>query len=277
MILLLTAKLVKRKLTFLRLAISVCVATFIIPLLLYFPTTFVNTLYFKAVYSILIVFVTFGRTTKMQFLKYTSMFYFISFSIGGGLLASQSMITTNIVSVHKMSFGLLILLFPVVWYFTKSQMDNHVMDKINFEQLYDVTICLNGQSLTTTALIDSGNELVDPLTNRAVIICEASFLAGFFSEEEWKNIMHHVLEENNELANQQKRPALYIIPFQTVGAPSNYLYALKPEKISIMYKGEMLETKKLFIGIQMEKLSSDTSYHCLLHPKIIQQAVSMAA
>lgn len=277
MILLLTAKLIKQHLSLLRLVISSLIASMIIPFIVFFPTSFVNTIPVKLLYSICIILFTFGWKTKFQFFKSLSMFYFISFVMGGGLLAIQFISTADLVSTNQINIGFIAIGFPLVWFFTKNQMDNHVMDKIKYDQMYDVKIELNDKSFNTIGYIDSGNQLVDPLTNRPVIICDEVFLTQFFTGQDWNTIRSMITQSNQKDITEKLTTNLYIIPYQAVGVASNYLYALKPQNVSITYEDEVIETSQVFIGVQLANLSNEAAYHCLLHPKIIHQAVIKTA
>lgn len=277
MILLLTAKLIKQRLSLLRLFTSSLIASVIIPFIVFFPTSFINTIPVKLLYSVLIILFTFGWKNWFQLFKRLSMFYFISFVMGGGLLAIQFMTTADLMLTNQINIGFIVIGFPLVWFFTKSQMDNHVMDKIKYDQMYEVTIELNDKSFNTIGYIDSGNQLVDPLTNRPVIICDEVFLTQFFNEQEWEIIRGIVTQNNQTDLMNELTTRLYIIPYQAVGIASNYLYALKPQNVSITYENEVIETSQVFIGIQLVNLSNEAAYHCLLHPKIIHHAVSQTA
>lgn len=277
MILLLTAKLIKQRLSLLRLFTSSLIASVIIPFIVFFPTSFINTIPVKLLYSVLIILFTFGWKNWFQLFKRLSMFYFISFVMGGGLLAIQFMTTADLILTNQINIGFIVIGFPLVWFFTKSQMDNHVMDKIKYDQMYEVTIELNDKSFNTIGYIDSGNQLVDPLTNRPVIICDEVFLTQFFNEQEWEIIRGIVTQNNQTDLMNELTTRLYIIPYQAVGIASNYLYALKPQNVSITYENEVIETSQVFIGIQLVNLSNEAAYHCLLHPKIIHHAVSQTA
>lgn len=197
--------------------------------------------------------------------------------MGGGLLAIQFISTDAIHFKNQTSLGFMIIAFPIVWIFTKNQMDNHVMDKIKYDQMYDVTIKINEKSINTIGYIDSGNQLVDPLTNRPVIICDETYLTRFFTNQDWETIRSIITQNNHSEAIESLSTKMYIIPYKAVGVTSNYLYAIKPQNVSITYENEIIETNQVFIGIQLADLSNDETYHCLLHPKIIHHAVVMTA
>ena len=65
--------------------------------------------------------------------------------------------------------------------------------------------------------------------------------------------------------------------FHGVEGKSNFLFALKPDKLAISYEEQQIVATKLLIGIQFSNLTDDKHYHCLLHPQIIKLATIHSA
>lgn len=282
MILLLTKYLARVKTTIFRLLFGTMIATSLVPLVLYFPDSMFNTVIGKGLYSVLIIIGTFGLKGIQQTIKKLLLFYFISFSVGGGLFGLHFLIQdslnqrtdklllyVNNIYGDQISLFVILLGFPLIWLFTKRRMDRHVKDKIKYDQMYDCIIALNGKSHQTIGYIDSGNHLVDSLSNRPVVICDELFLKNFFSEKDWDSLRKAIVEHDmmhlpNPIQNQ-----ISIVPYQGVGGSTDFLYAIRPDKLTIFYENEVIETKDVLIGIQLAELTADNRYHCLLHPEII--------
>src|SRR5690625_5006756 len=267
-----------------RLLFGTMIATALVPIIIYFPNSFLNTMIGKGMYSIIIILCTFGWKGIQQVIKNVFVFYFISFAVGGGLFGLHYLVqgafthqTNNnnfllyVKNVYgdEMSLLIIVIGFPLIWLFTKTRMDRHVKDKIKYDQLYKVSLTINGHSQQTMGFIDSGNQLVDPLTNRPVVICDELFLQQFFSKNDWYLLRTAILE--NEMTNFpisiQKQ--ISIVPYQGVGGSNDYLYTIRPDKLTVMYGDDVIETDNVLIGIQIAHLTIDHSYHCLLHPEIV--------
>lgn len=283
MLLLLTKYLMRYAVPLYRLFFGTIVATAMIPLYIYFPNSFIQSFIFKTIFPIFIMLVTFGYQSVYQLLKTTFMFYFISFSVGGGLFAIHFLLDNTLnVKIHKIllyvnniygdeySLVLIFIGFPMILYFTKLRMDKHIKDKIKYDELYEVEIRLNKNAHRTTGFIDSGNQLVDPLSNRPVVICDEPFLKNFFTDTEWQMLKTVILEEKVDQIPHAFRSMFAIVPYQGVDGTSNFLFAIRPEKLTIYYNEKVIETKNVLIGIQLAKLTMDERYHCLLHPEIIR-------
>lgn len=216
--------------------------------------------------------------------KLLLLFYFTTFAIGGGLIALHFVIqnpirlTANGILTFDSGYGdpvswlFIIVGFPLIWLFTKQRMDKHAVEKIRYDQLYPVTMQIKNKSYSTTGYIDSGNQLVDPLTKKPVIICDEHFIGRWFTDDEWKQ-----LEEAHQDLDFAKVPPewekhIQFIPYQGVEGKSNFLLAIRPDKVTIHYNERKIVSTKVLVGVQFSTLTKDHSYHCLLQPQIIKLA-----
>lgn len=272
-----------------RILFGAFIATLIVPLTIYFPHSFFTTIFGKVIFSVLIIFSSFKLLSMKQFLKLLFSFYFISFGIGGGLIAvhflmnnSFSMTEHGILTYNRgygdvFSWIFVLIGFPIVWLFTKLRMDRHMVDQIRYNEIYSVKIEINGKSFTTNGFIDSGNQLIDPITRAPVIICDEQFLRQFFQAEEWSSLKKAYDQLDVDLIPMNWRKRVFVVPFKGVEGSQNILFTLRPDLLTVYYDGKELITEKVQIGIQFSQLTEDRRYHCLLHPKIIQTASVQSA
>lgn len=282
MLLLLTKALARDSTKKKRLFFGAFIASILVPISLYFPESFFTSVIGKLLYSILIIVCTFGFLSVYRMMKLLLLFYFTTFAIGGGLIAIHfffqnpfGLSINGILTFHSgygdpVSWLFIVIGFPFVWLFTKSRMDNHVTEKIRYDQQCPVTIQLKDKSYSTTGYIDSGNQLTDPLTKRPVIIGDETFLKQWFSGEAWESLKlaHENIDVEQVPVEWQK--FIQIVPYQGVQGKSMFLFTLRPEKITIFYEGQIISTSNVLIGIQFGTLAKDQSYHCLLHPQILK-------
>lgn len=266
-----------------KMIIGTIVATAIVPLTIFFPQSIITTAIGKIMYSFFIIFAIFGYKSIVQFIKCLSIFYFISFGVGGGLLAFHFLITDSFFQSNDLLMDtavnsvLVIIGLPLLLLFTKKRLDHHVIEKIQYDQLYKVIVHFAETQVETVGFMDSGNHLTDPITNRPVIICEASFIAQFFNSEDWQIIKNMLMKNDITHIPHRFKKVISIIPYQVIGKQHNFLYAFKLDKLQIHVNGKILETKQLLIGIQWNRLSADKTYTCLLHPQIIHHATAVTA
>ncbi len=289
MLLMLTQSLARDGTHKVRVMVGAIVASMIVPVSLFYPDSFLTTLFGKALYSVWIILVAFRFKNVYQTVKCLLLFYFTTFTIGGGLIALhfllQSPIEQSPGGVLTMTEGFgtpiswvfVVIGFPIVWLFTKLRMDGQASDNIRYEQFVSVTMELQGTRLSTTALIDSGNQLVDPLTNYPVIIGDEYFMRQWFSEPEWQALKD--ASSSHQLANIpiSIQDRLYFVPYQGVDGKRMLMLAIKPDQLLVEYEGQTFVTKKVLIGLQFAELTRDQSYHCLLHPLVLHFATVKSA
>lgn len=280
-ILLLVSYLVKQRRSILRIFSGTLLATLFVPIVIYFPDLFLNTILGKIIYSMVIIMVSFQVTSIAFIVKSLLTFYLVSFIGGGAIISLHYVIEHSPPSALKgllvyveniyhneVSLVLILLGFPLTLIITKIWSDKLVLQQFTHEQEYKITLYYNDCALSTRAFLDSGNTLLDPISNRAVIIADAFFLKDFFVLEEWLLIEQTIQDNRPELIPDHLADSFSIIPYKTV-AGSHFLYAFKPDKLIIEVKKERIVTNKLLVGIQLSSLSNDRQYHCLLHPQLV--------
>ncbi|HLR80289.1 MAG TPA: sigma-E processing peptidase SpoIIGA [Bacillota bacterium] len=284
MLLLLTQALARERTRKTRIFFGAFIASLLVPLSIYFPHSFWTSIWGKLFYSLLIIICTFRFYSIQRTIKLLFLFYFISFAIGGGLIAAHFLLaepigasSSHFLTFHHgygdpISWYFVIIGFPIAWLFTKIRMDKHVVEKIRYDQLCPVTICMKDQCFSTDGYIDSGNQLIDPLSKSPVILCDEVFLQQWFSQSDWS-----LLKDAFESLDLDQLPTgwerhIQLVPFYGVEGKSGFLLTLRPEQLTIDYKGDKIVTHKVLIGVQFARLTKDNTYHCLLHPQIIKLA-----
>ncbi|NMA83024.1 MAG: sigma-E processing peptidase SpoIIGA [Epulopiscium sp.] len=238
-----------------------------------------NILGFLALAMIMIM-ATFQPKGFKEFLKLLFTLHIIAFGLGGtaialfyytnlGLILSQSF-TQGIQNfpVHILFFATLIsYVFLKVGYYWISR---HLKNK----SYYLIRIYFNGHQVDANALVDTGNNLYDPLTSAPVIIVEfdavkkilPDSMQFLFLERQESN-----LERITETLEKSQEACLKIrmIPFSSLGTPNGMLIGFKPDHVEVLAKKEATVSKEVIVGIYNHSLSPDNTYQALLHPDMI--------
>jgi stage II sporulation protein GA (sporulation sigma-E factor processing peptidase) len=267
-----------------RLLVGAFFASLLVPLTFFYPNNVFANFYGKILYSLLIIYAAFGFQYAKQVVKQFLCFYFVSFAIGGGLFGIYFLIGQQIQSnnglfiTYSTGYGdviswiFVVICFPIVWLFTKKRVEKISYEKMRFDQILSVWIESNGKKVETTGYVDSGNNLFDPFTKKPVIICDEKIVKHHFTEDDWKQIKKCQENWSFDLLPTKWQSKIRMIPFQSVGGTRTFLLVFKPDKIIIHYENQQYHFQNVLIGIQFGELSPDGSYHCLLHPKLMQSA-----
>ncbi|WP_100404555.1 sigma-E processing peptidase SpoIIGA [Bacillus solitudinis] len=235
----------------------------------------------KALYSAVIVLIAFGYKRMTFFIQGLLMFYFVTFMTGGGLFALHyfwqtdleiltGLVTTKSMYGSQISWVFVIIGFPLLWYFSKQRLETIEIKQIQYDQLVTIEVIINQHHFSTQGLIDSGNQLYDPITKVPVMIIEANLLFEAFGENvvlELLSFSENVSEPSdqaNELMNRMR-----IIPYRVIGQTTPFLPAIKPDKVIIKSDQDSIETSKVLVGLQDRELSPEGAYRCIVHPKLL--------
>ncbi|MBD5070797.1 sigma-E processing peptidase SpoIIGA, partial [Xanthomonas citri pv. citri] len=91
------------------------------------------------------------------------------------LLQSNSIVQNGVMITNQTGFGdpiswlFIVGGFPALWFFSKRRIEDIETKNIQYEERVSVQADLGSQTLHVRGLIDSGNQLYDPLTKTPVM------------------------------------------------------------------------------------------------------------
>ncbi len=110
--------------------------------------------------------------------------------------------------------------------------------------LYHVCFSYHGKAHEVVALLDTGNDLREPVSGKAVC----------------------VVEENSILGNiREGEEGVYMIPYHTVGTDTGMLPAVKVSQVKIMDSGGIYYCREMLLAVYHGRLSTHGKYQMLLH------------
>lgn len=240
----------------------------------------------KIFISLLMVWIAFGFRKLRFFLSNLFVFYLCTFSTGGALIGLHYLLSfdfnlkSSLLLASTKGFGdpiswiFVLVGFPVMLYFSRNTFDKFETTKIQLDQIVEVKISINQEICSLNGLIDSGNNLYDPLSKRPVMICEVQKVTHLFPGElldVFEN-PHSLMNLKDELEEWTKR--LSIIPYKVIGHDHRLMTAMKPDFIQICKGEEVYETKQVLIAFVNQRLSGEGLFDCILHPKMVNSAIS---
>ncbi|WP_044893847.1 sigma-E processing peptidase SpoIIGA [Bacillus alveayuensis] len=286
----LTAIMLKRQMVFWRIILGALIGSLLV-LLMFTPfSLYAAHPLIKLLFSFFIVIASFGFKRFRYFMENLLTFYFATFMMGGGMVAIHNFLKTDLRTAggavitsstgvgDPVSWLFVLLGFPALWFFSRKRIDGIREKKIRFDSIIDVFITLDEIHIALKGLIDSGNQLYDPMTKTPVMIVDMNELRQFLPQSIVKNCtVTHMLHFTNEKDIEKWQHRLRIIPYRVVGREQQFLLALKPDKIVIRYENQWLEVTKGLIGLNEFNLSTDGEYQCIVHPKMVQTAKILTA
>lgn len=279
-----TAFILKRQVATWRMVIGALIGSVIV-VLMFTPLQYIVThVAVKLIFSVCMILVTFGFHRARTFVENLVAFYITTFAVGGGMFATHYFLRVDHQFVNDtiqtlttglgdpVSWMFVLVGFPILLYLTKKQFSTVETRKYRYDQLATITINLEKDVIVLSGLVDSGNQLQDPITKTPVMIVEVDRLQEIIPEE----IVHAM----SSIENTQGWPTfsdetkwverIRIIPYRAVGKETTLMLAIKPDKAIILHDNKQYETTKFLIGLTRTELSSEGDYACILHPKMLQ-------
>jgi stage II sporulation protein GA (sporulation sigma-E factor processing peptidase) len=236
----------------------------------------------KLLFSILMVLAAFGYKRMRFFLKALMTFYVTTFLLGGTLTGVHYFIqfdmdlASDVAMNHIKGFGdpvswLFVLLgFPLAWHFSRRNIEQFEMTKIQYDSLADVEVKFMEMDFNIRGLIDSGNQLYDPISKQPVMILSITHCLDR-TPTEIKKIAENpdcVLSGDGQFS-QQLENRMRIIPCKVVGQEHQLIIAFNPDQIMITTEDGIYRAEKSLISFTAQELSADGSFQCIIHPKML--------
>ncbi|MEG9296572.1 sigma-E processing peptidase SpoIIGA [Mangrovibacillus sp. Mu-81] len=276
----LTGLILKRQFVLWRIAIGSLIGSAIIILSFSPYANIVGNPLIKLLFSLAMVYSAFGYKRFRFYFTNLLMFYFVTFLTGGILIGAHYFLTfdpgaeTTVLLASIKGFGdpiswvFVMLALPIAWYFSKGRMDSVEHVKIQYDQLVDAIIKIGEYEFHVKGLVDSGNQLQDPISKAPVMIVSISSLKETLPEavkilcEEVDEIFSGHINLKAEWSDR-----LRIVPAQSVGRKSQLLAAIKPDSITLKDQESSWSTGGLIV-FRQEPLSADDSFGAIVHPRM---------
>ena len=200
-------------------------------------------------------------------------FYLTSFVFGGAAFAliyivrPQDILMKNglflgTYPLKTILLGAIIAFIIVITAFTI------VKSKITKKDMFcEIEIQLNGKKIETTAMIDTGNLLKEPITNTPVIVVEHTLLYDCIPKE----ILNHLdewlggeFDNIPEKIKEEYISKLKFIPFSSLGKQNGMLLGMKAEYIKIKSDDKEEKKENIIIGIYNKSLTKRGEYRALM-------------
>lgn len=244
----------------------------------------------KLLFSILMLLIAFGYTRIFALIQNLCIFYFVAFVFGGGvfgleyMMSSRSEVVNGILLTHNDSFGvgtkptfLVVLVGFILIFFLSKRSYQAIQEPRKLEALLvEVKLTLAGESVICRGLVDTGNQLHEPITRIPVMVVESSLLAHILPS----SLNAHVVSDVSKLDGLDELLAglpdgwhsrIRLVPYRSVSRGMDFMVALKPDVVVVTSNGQRYETTRVLIGLNPIPLSSDRKYQAIVHPAILQE------
>ncbi|MFH5182837.1 sigma-E processing peptidase SpoIIGA [Paenibacillus sp. TAB 01] len=270
-----------------RLLSSACLGGAYVVLMFFPPVSFMFTFAIKFALSLLMLWLAFGFGGIQHFMRNVSAFYVVNFAAAGTVLGVHYfwMSSTEVLNgiwfaqsggaSHQVHIGLIfllaVLIFAIWLYRHVHQAAKRKEEMASF--FAKVEVYIDEYASSCMGLIDTGNQLYDPLTKTPVMVMEVSQW-GEKIPDTWKQRIER--SEVDQIVSAigtdefEWQDRLRLVPYRGVNRNTQFMLAIKPDRVIITYNDKQFETLKVLIGLDGGKLSSDNAYQAIIHPNLMQ-------
>lgn len=239
-----------------------------------------SNIFFKIILSIVMVYLAFKPSTTKQLIKELVIFYLISFVFGGCAFALLYFIKPQNILIRNGSYVgtypiKIAILGGIVGFTIMVIALKFIKSKFSKKDIYcKITIWFGENNVTTTAIIDTGNMLKDPITAIPVIIVEKEILKDILPNSILNNLKKiiggDVPKEVYEDENLEYMTKFRVIPFTSIGKENGMLLGFKADKVTINQDENIETISKVIVGIYDYQLNKKKEYSALIGFDILE-------
>lgn len=229
--------------------------------------------FLKFILSMMIIYVAYNPPNVKKMWKYLLVFYLTSFVFGGAAFALIYIVKPQDILMKN---GLFLGTYPlknvvlagIVGFISVTTTFKIVKNKITKKDIYkEIKIEMNGKQIHLNAMLDTGNMLKDPITEKPVIVVEKIILYEVLPKElldNLENILGGELENISENIKDKYIKKLKFIPFSSLGRQNGMLIGIKPDLVEIIEEQKTQKRNDIIIGIYEKSLTKDGRYRALM-------------
>jgi stage II sporulation protein GA (sporulation sigma-E factor processing peptidase) len=248
------------------------------------PFTLAYTFGGKLLVSVLMVGVAMGVKGPLHFLRNLGVFYLISFVTGGGMFALHYLLGAGletgggVFTIDASGWGspvswvFVLAAFPLVWLYARVSFRSLQERQVLHDYLATVAITVAGKRLECVGLIDTGNQLRDPISRTPVMIVEVGPVSDALPRELIDLAKSRDWNSLGTALPPEWLTRVRLVPYRGAAGDGGMMLAFKPDRVDVHQKGTWVESERVLIGLDAGRLSSDGSYQAILHPSAMPAA-----
>lgn len=238
----------------------------------------------KIFFAVLMVWTAFGFVSPISFLRTIGVFTLSSFVIGGGMfalhyiVAGKGQVAGGIFLTQSAGWGspvswlFVLIAFPLIWLYARYSFRSMVERESVGQYLAQVVIHIGSQKIECTGLIDTGNQLRDPVTRSPVMMVELEQMQPYLPSAIKSAVEEEELENLTDSLSPDWIRRIQLIPFRAIGNKGGLLLTLKTDQVEIIQGSVYHQRTDVLVGLDTSRLSSDGTYQAIIHPSCVIKA-----
>jgi stage II sporulation protein GA (sporulation sigma-E factor processing peptidase) len=249
--------------------------------------SFMYTFILKFTLSLLMLWTAFGFGSLQHYVRNIAAFYGVNFAAAGGVLGLHYLLqssgelwegiwftrTGGLGFELKISLVFVLIAIAAALYVYRSTWSGRKRVDRTQSHLAVVSVLIDGLERTCTGLVDTGNQLYDPLTRTPVMVMEAAIWQAELPPSWIARIRASEVDQLIAGLDEEDSPwrdRLRLVPYRGINRGTQFMLALKPDQVRIEQDGASYVAVKVLIGLDGGKLVSDGTYQAIVHPSLLE-------
>jgi stage II sporulation protein GA (sporulation sigma-E factor processing peptidase) len=231
----------------------------------------------KVLISLIIVWIAFGYRDWQRFGKHVAVFYVLNFVAAGGVIGVQQILqsqseffdgirftSSGTVTIPlQLSIGFILLtISPIVWLFRQVVVSRRRMDAIS-KWVMPVEIGFSNYVIPCLGLLDTGNQLHEPMTGLPVMVCELHLWEEIIPKDVYEIISKQAYQTSS--VEWEHADRIRYIPYRGIHSGVQVMIAIRPDYVSV----NGVRVERVIIGLRSESFHHDNAYQIIIHPDLI--------
>lgn len=189
---------------------------------------------------------------KRIYIKYLIIAVETGVLLGGSIALLQKFITRK-----ELAMGQMIVVTLAISFVLKILLQQYFLTRKKL--IFPVILFCDEEEYHMQALFDTGNNLIEPISKKAVCLVGKDYF-----ERQWEK------EGKRKEFQPQKFRA---VPYHAVGTPNGILSGYEMDRLIIFTDERKVEILKPMIGISEHSVGTPDSYQMILQPKLLGEGV----
>lgn len=222
----------------------------------------------KILLSLVMVIILKKFVKLKEYILYYLTFLLITFLYGGAclfiLMCFDKNFKINNFTTYSLPLGVIVLIVFFIMIVIKNIFKNFYNRKKINNYVYKIVIENNTQKDELLGFLDSGNTLVDSLTNKPITVVNYSSLKNVLKDVSITDI---ILNKETKLNKFFKN--VHVIETSSIGNNKNKILIIEVEKLEIYLDNSVNIINNAIIGLTLKNFINDLGYNALLNSKLI--------